>query len=157
MTWPLLIVDDDDDVRDMLSCVLETRGFRVLGARNGRHAFDVVVAGGSRPAAIILDLNMPVMNGEAFLAQQPDEPLLAQVPVVLLTAELDVPPLPPTVQVVLHKPASLPELITILRRLCDTAAELSAEIALLEPASAPRAWCTAREIASRRRRGAPDR
>lgn len=116
MSAPVLIVDDDPDVREMLQSVLERHGYRVIVARHGRDALEQTGASGARPAIILLDLNMPVMDGEAFLAAQAAEPLLANVPVVVLSAERQPPAsVPANVRAVLAKPATIEVLLHLIR------------------------------------------
>lgn len=113
----VLLVDDDDDVRETLESVLTARGFRVLAARNGVDALEKVRRYGARPSVIVLDLMMPRMDGEQFLAAQLEEPLLAHVPVILDTAATQIPdPLPAAVKVVLWKPMTLGDLLVAIDR-----------------------------------------
>ena len=65
---PILIVEDDADVRDTMVQVLESEGFSVRATRDGREALDALRAG-LRPRLILLDLMMPVMNGWQFREQ----------------------------------------------------------------------------------------
>jgi DNA-binding response OmpR family regulator len=62
----ILIVEDDDDIRELLVLVLSERGHEVVGAENGRVA--LVQAEDFRPNIILLDLRMPEMDGRAFAA-----------------------------------------------------------------------------------------
>ena len=113
----VLLVDDDDDVRDTLEGVLTARGFHVLAARNGVDALEKARLYGRRPSVIVLDLMMPRMDGEQFLAAQAEEPLLAHVPVILDTAATQIPePLPAVVKVVLWKPMTLGDLLVAIDR-----------------------------------------
>jgi CheY-like chemotaxis protein len=86
----ILLVEDDDEIRVSLTLVLETRGFEVLTAANGRQAIDVLREVGEKPRLILLDLMMPVMDGWAFRAAQLADPALAEIPVVILSAAQDV-------------------------------------------------------------------
>ena len=85
----VLIVDDDEDIRDALKDLLEDEGYRVLTADNGRDALETL-AGGAAPRVILLDLMMPVMDGWQFRIEQKKDPLLAAIPVVVITAAGDV-------------------------------------------------------------------
>jgi len=76
---PVLVVEDDRDVRESLVAVLEDAGYRVMSAADGRAALDLLRAG-PRPAVILLDLMMPVMDGFEFRAEQVRDPSLADVP-----------------------------------------------------------------------------
>ena len=79
-----LVVEDDDDVRDVLSMLLTVLGFEVKEARNGKIALETMQ--GWRPDLIVLDLMMPVMNGWAFRSEQRKVPELRDVPVIVLSA-----------------------------------------------------------------------
>jgi two-component system, OmpR family, response regulator MprA len=82
----VLVVDDEAGIQMALEGVLELEGFDVQLASNGREALDVLTRW--VPDAIVLDLMMPVMSGEAFREQQlalPDG--LDQIPVVVLSAK----------------------------------------------------------------------
>lgn len=81
----VLIVDDDDDVREACVDVLIDEGYEVTMARNGDEALELLRRG-LRPGVILLDLMMPVMSGFEFRAQQLADPSIADVPVVVLTA-----------------------------------------------------------------------
>jgi CheY-like chemotaxis protein len=86
----ILVVEDDADVRETLVLVLESEGFDVREARDGREALEVL-RGGFRPRLILLDLMMPVMNGWEFRAETKRDPQLASIPVVFVSA-LEPPP-----------------------------------------------------------------
>src|SRR5205814_1804454 len=81
---PVLIIDDDDDIRDVLREILPTWGYPVISAANGHEA--MTFAREFTPATIILDLWMPKMNGFLFRRWQLGQPNLARVPVIVLTA-----------------------------------------------------------------------
>src|SRR6185503_4662036 len=81
----VLVVEDDFDLRDALVPILEYEGHRVISAANGREALDQLQAM-PPPSVILLDLMMPVMNGEDFRTEQLRDPRLASIPVVVLSA-----------------------------------------------------------------------
>jgi DNA-binding response OmpR family regulator len=60
---PVLIVEDDNDIRNSLSHILEDEGIPTLTARNGQEALDILKQGQAAPAVMVLDLMMPVMDG----------------------------------------------------------------------------------------------
>src|SRR4029453_9734263 len=63
----LLVVDDEDSVRNVARTMLERAGFKVLTANDGRQGVEVFREHATEIAAVILDLTMPCMNGdEAF-------------------------------------------------------------------------------------------
>ncbi len=81
----ILIVEDDEDIRAHLTFILERKGYRVTGATNGEEALRHLRDGAGRTCVILLDLMMPVMNGWEFRDAQRSDPLLADIPVVVLT------------------------------------------------------------------------
>lgn len=80
----ILIVDDDPLLRDLMRAWLEGRNYRVVVAANGREGVDL--AGQERPDAIILDGNMPEMDGIEALKRIRRQRALARTPVIMLTA-----------------------------------------------------------------------
>lgn len=65
----ILIVEDDEDIKDLMKTALEIEGYTVSLARNGIDAISVLegLSGEQLPSCIILDMMMPEMDGEAFL------------------------------------------------------------------------------------------
>lgn len=63
----ILVVDDDPDIAETVQMILESRGYEVALAANGREALDVIAK--QRPDAILLDMLMPVMDGWQFAAE----------------------------------------------------------------------------------------
>jgi CheY-like chemotaxis protein len=118
MSWVISLVEDDDAIREHLASVLRARGLQVIEARHGGEALEIVRQRGIRPALMVLDLMMPVMDGWAVLNAQRSEPLLDGVPVVVITANQPGGPFPETVQAVFEKPFSLAALLEKIRHLC---------------------------------------
>ena len=63
----VLVVDDDPDILQTLALCLSTEGYRVTTASNGQEALDLLEK--ERPACVLLDLMMPVMDGWQFVAE----------------------------------------------------------------------------------------
>jgi CheY-like chemotaxis protein len=82
----ILVVDDDFDVRDSLSEILHDEGFAVATAADGFEALDYLRSH-QPPVLILLDWMMPRCDGARFRQAQQADPQLANVPVVLLTAD----------------------------------------------------------------------
>src|ERR1043165_6681206 len=82
---PVLIVEDDADLRDMMAQLLSLEGFHTATVANGREALDYL-HNGDAPDLILLDLMMPVMDGWEFRRRQCADPTLATVPVIVLSA-----------------------------------------------------------------------
>jgi two-component system chemotaxis response regulator CheY len=112
----ILVVDDDYDIREALSEVLRDEGFSVHVACNGREAMDWISGHGNRPCMILLDLMMPVMDGATFLRLRKEDPALAPIPVVVITAGGDCQQLEARndVQECIRKPISLPKLLAAM-------------------------------------------
>jgi CheY-like chemotaxis protein len=87
---PILLVEDDADIAEAISTCLADHGFTVVVAANGREALDTLLQSAPLPSLILLDLMMPVMDGWQFRAAQSAEPLLSGIPVVLLSAHVNV-------------------------------------------------------------------
>ena len=81
---PILVVDDDQAMRKMLETVLLDEGYSVLLARNGKEGLEI--AAQQRPALVLLDLMMPVMDGWQFLDAIKQRPEFDGLPVLLLSA-----------------------------------------------------------------------
>jgi CheY-like chemotaxis protein len=107
----VLIVDDDLDAREALAELLESRGYSVTSAGNGREALNYLRTA-SLPGIIILDLMMPMMDGWEFLEHQSRDFALLQIPVIVLTAT----PLsqPIRAKLVLQKPIQFDSLVQLL-------------------------------------------
>jgi CheY-like chemotaxis protein len=82
----VLIVDDDPDLLDVTSFVIESEGMAVETARNGEEALALLRAG-RVPELVLLDLMMPVMNGWEFRAEQEKDPALLAIPVIVISAD----------------------------------------------------------------------
>ena len=82
----ILLVEDDEDLREALRDLLEDEGFEVWTAGNGREALECLRLRGG-PCVIFLDLMMPIMNGWEFYAEKARDPGLRTVPVVVCTAD----------------------------------------------------------------------
>lgn len=84
----ILVVDDTESNRDMLSRRLERRGFTVETAKNGREALDMIRSGSFD--LVLLDIMMPELNGYEVLKQMKEDEELQYIPVVMISAIDDV-------------------------------------------------------------------
>jgi CheY-like chemotaxis protein len=83
----VMVVEDDHLIRQVIAEALEEEGFEVLEAANGKEALEALRQ--VHPSLILLDLMMPVMNGWEFRRAQLEDPTLADIPVVVLSALKD--------------------------------------------------------------------
>jgi CheY-like chemotaxis protein len=86
----IMVVEDDADISDAIASTLEDTGYSVIVAANGQEALDKLRRSVDRPNLILLDLMMPLMDGWQFRAAQTADPTLADIPVVVLSAHVDV-------------------------------------------------------------------
>jgi CheY-like chemotaxis protein len=120
VTWPILLVEDDPDLREALVDVLAAQGFQMLEACNGQEALELLRTRHLRPTLILLDLMMPVMDGRTFLHERGIDPSLARVPVVVLTAQRTAAvAIEGEVTAVLDKPFALKRLLEIIHDVCQ--------------------------------------
>ncbi len=116
----ILVVEDDTDLRLSLAEVLEEEGCEVACATDGEDALRQLAAR-AVPAAILLDLTMPRMDGWTFRSHQQKDPRLAAIPTVVISAAYASDPrniaeLAPAA--FLSKPFDVGSLIDTLKRVC---------------------------------------
>ena len=80
----ILLVDDEPDLVDSIQCRLEANSFDVITASDGREGLEK--AANEKPDLILLDTNMPVMNGHEMLEHLRRHPDLKDLPVIMCTA-----------------------------------------------------------------------
>jgi CheY-like chemotaxis protein len=110
----VLIVEDDRDIRDAVSAMLESEGYTVLGAENGEEALSILAKG--QPCVVLLDLMMPVMNGWDFMKAVKDDKRLDDMPVVVCSAYTEKPA--KGVRRVLKKPLDVDKLLAAVAEYC---------------------------------------
>jgi two-component system response regulator MprA len=111
----VLVVDDDPDTVETMRDILEEEGHTVLSARNGLEGLQVATR--SVPDLVLLDLDMPVMDGHAFLDAVRHTPSLAGMIVVVLSGATDAHVSCESVQ----KPLRLDTLLGLIERVADAA------------------------------------
>ena len=89
MTKTVLIIEDEVDVRNFASRVLELEGYRVLQAEDGEEGMRLV--GKRRVALVLLDLRLPGCDGWEVLKQLKSDPELSSIPVIVFTASAALP------------------------------------------------------------------
>jgi CheY-like chemotaxis protein len=113
----VLVVDDDEGIRESLCDLLEDEGHHAVGAANGKEALDILRAN-DRPCIILLDVMMPVMDGPAFRAEQLKDPALSDIPVAVITAAGANAATSIQPEALLLKPVSAESLLDVVDRFC---------------------------------------
>jgi CheY-like chemotaxis protein len=106
----ILLVDDNRDILQLFSALLEEAGHVVVTAVNGREAFEIALK--SRPDLIISDWMMPEMDGVALFHAVRGTPATAKIPIILTTAARPAPDI--AVQAILLKPFQMPRLFRLI-------------------------------------------
>ena len=107
----VLVVDDDPAIRGLVADALREEGYSVDLAAHGREALEAMRA--RRPATVVLDLMMPIMDGFTFIEACRNEQLCENVPIVVMSAVQDALQRvqAASIQAYLAKPFDLNELI----------------------------------------------
>lgn len=115
---PILVVDDDAAIRNVLQEILVDEGYHVVTAANGAEALRYLQSN-RRPRLILLDLMMPVMDGAEFHARKNADPRLRDIPVIVLSAHLRARELiADDVATVLPKPVRYDQLVQAVDSYC---------------------------------------
>ncbi len=85
----ILVVEDDDDIRNAIVDLLENEGYTTEAAINGKDALDKLRAIDHKPCLVLLDMMMPIMNGRDFLDEVMKDSRLAPIPVLIVSAVAD--------------------------------------------------------------------
>lgn len=114
----VLIVDDEYDIRETLTEALADNGFKPYAVANGVEALAYLRAQASLPSVILLDMRMPIMDGADFRREQLADPALGSIPVIVLTANLDIRSMAASLGAAgfLRKPVRLDPLLALLRQ-----------------------------------------
>ena len=83
----LLVVEDNDDTRQIMRVALEGRGYRICEAEDGEQA--IAIARCEQPNAILMDISMPVLDGLAATARIREHREQREIPIVAVTAHLE--------------------------------------------------------------------
>jgi CheY-like chemotaxis protein len=113
----IMVVDDDEAIRSALSDLLEGEGYRIVAVPDGEQALARLLQG-PRPHAILLDLMMPGMDGWRFRAEQLVNPVLASIPVIIITALAAPQSWPDLGVATLTKPLDTRALLATVRKHC---------------------------------------
>lgn len=119
MSW-VLVVEDDVATRQLLATCLQLEGYCVETAANGVEGLEHMRQ--RRPCLVLLDLMMPVMNGEQFRSAQLEDPTLAKVPVVCISAVYNAEERAERLHAVacIGKPFDVTQVVDVVREQCST-------------------------------------
>nr|WP_244982086.1 response regulator [Corallococcus exercitus] len=111
-----MVVDDDPDILEALSEILEAEGFEIRRARNGKEALERLEP--DPPHLILLDLMMPVMDGWEFAQRMRQKPDFAAIPIIVLSADRNVGSKAKDIGAMGHlaKPFELNDLLSMVRQ-----------------------------------------
>jgi CheY-like chemotaxis protein len=114
-----MVIDDDEDIREILTEILTDAGYEVLASRNGVEALAALEH--ARPCLILLDLNMPVMDGVEFRHAQRRHPIAALIPTVVMSAVHSMKERIAGlgIETALQKPLKLKQLMEIVNQYCE--------------------------------------
>jgi len=111
----ILLVEDDAGIRETLAEYLACEGHDVAVACDGAQGLARVAE--RRPDLVVLDLQMPVLDGRGFVAALRADPATRSIPVLLMTGAATASFAGPDVEAVLSKPFQLDQLVSAIRRL----------------------------------------
>jgi CheY-like chemotaxis protein len=120
----VLIIEDDDGVRESVAAILRDEGYAVELASSGQAAM-ARLERGPLPTLILLDLMMPEMDGIDFRRRQLADPMLSSIPVVIISARPDIARQAARLRVdgFLQKPMSFEELLHVVQNRATTQAD----------------------------------
>lgn len=120
----VLIVEDDPDTREMLAALLTTEGFHTVAAEDGLEALHLLRTVRHRapqaPCLVLLDLKMPRLGGNEFRRAQLGDPVVAAVPVAVMSGATDAKERAQTLGAVatVTKPIDFDLLLAVVRQYC---------------------------------------
>jgi CheY-like chemotaxis protein len=119
----VLIVDDDEDIRESLAELLRLHGLEVATAADGREALRWLRSGSPLPCLVLLDIMMPGMNGLELHEAMSADPALSRVTIVFITGAGAGPAVEyarkEMKREVLKKPMDPDDLVSLVRRYCS--------------------------------------
>jgi CheY-like chemotaxis protein len=114
----LLVVDDDSSVRESMSALLDANGYSVQQAENGQRALELLKKMPHLPCLIVLDLAMPVMDGRGFLKLRAADPILQDIPVIVVSGNPSTGKRIEGIDAYLRKPVEVDRLMLVIDQHC---------------------------------------
>ena len=113
----ILVVEDDDSIREAMVEMLEMEGYRTYAAINGKNALSLLKDNIPKPCLVLLDMMMPIMNGREFLDEMMKDAFLAPIPVLIVSAIADPSNSKGSVGF-LKKPVDIDSVLSIVSKYC---------------------------------------
>jgi CheY-like chemotaxis protein len=135
---PILLVEDNEDLRFIFAEVLRRGGYTVLEAGDGQVALDLLRGLDPAPGLVLLDLMMPRVSGLDVLREVAESQRLSGIPIVIVSANAE--SLRDADRPVLKKPVEPRSLLDVARRYLPEVAESAREVPLRRPSSRPPPW-----------------
>lgn len=114
----ILVIEDDHNIRVVIRQALESEGYKVYSAANGRDGLELLKQI-DQPNLILLDLMMPLMTGWEFIKAQKKHRLLRDIPVVIVSATESIQGTHVPAREIIHKPFEIQELLNVVKKHCD--------------------------------------
>jgi len=115
---PVMVIDDDPEIREAIGDVLGAEGYETVQCADGGAALQYLRTHPA-PCLILLDWNMAPMNGALFLAQLHRDPTFDAIPVVLVTADMNIEDKAAGLVGYLRKPVDIDALLATVASYCS--------------------------------------
>ena len=114
----VMLVEDEDDAREVLATALEDAGYKILRAHHGAAALELLQSNDDRCDIIVLDLMMPVMSGWDFRRKQREDHRFSHIPVLLMSAGAHIATVAGELGAAgyVSKPVEIPDLLQSIRK-----------------------------------------
>ncbi len=112
----VLLVEDEPLTVEALASILELEGYEIEAAYDGGTGLDMLRSAPA-PCLVLLDLDLPIINGREFLRRQKRDPRIANIPVIVITGSPS--PTAPGASAVLSKPVDVPKLLELMAEYCQ--------------------------------------
>jgi CheY-like chemotaxis protein len=113
----ILLVDDDLEILEIMSELLNERGYLTVQALNGQAALDLLKKMRDLPLLIVLDMSMPVLNGREFLRERGRDAIILAIPVIVVSGDPAPATLPMGSDAYLRKPVTIDRLVAVIELL----------------------------------------
>lgn len=124
----ILIIEDDESIREILKMALELEGYTPMTATHGQEALEYLREQKVEPCLILLDLMMPIMDGWSFVESVQKDEGLARIPIVIMTAFIEQAAQIKKARGLIRKPIDLDVLIKTVHQYCGNETQESIEV-----------------------------